>query len=1795
MKVLAKKLFDNFIINQRYYAIQTNGAYYAKDQFINQKTIERILENKESFLCYQEDFNLIKWICFDFDINKEIIENGQFQENEQILYSELIEAIKRLTKFLDLKDIDYLLEFSGNRGIHLWILFESPITRQDGYIIFQTILDQADIGLNTKIFSLDKYPKSLYSKTNTDKGTGVKIPLSFHQKSQKYSFLFNDINDFSINKSGVLKLDTDFIAMQLQIIEDYKKQKKKDLFDKLSICQEDIEKEKNNFLHTKVITFDDKDLNTIITSLNQCQHLNVLFSKAKPNEKERRIVVGLLGQLKDKNEYIGKKLLYSYFLTREGAIESIIKQRLLHAHKFCPPTCDFFRNEYNINCTCSNIVQTPLEFLEGFSYLPEEIFGFDEELFYSIRDSQKKYTKQNDEIALYHTLNNLSRFEYTQIKSHIETFLHGDYKFDHTYTFIRQEQKKHRTLHAISAKDKLVTTYAIKLLDSIFYKHFSSRSFGYKFNPSFRQHDIFENWLKQWKIYVKELKTIIYADDYQDYYVLKLDLKSYYDSINLEKLHIELNNEILHNYHQQIINEHEKKVFLQVTGNLLKLSKQINNNSDQGLPQGPAYARYLAEFHLSSLDNIIEKQIEAIGHYYRYVDDIFIIMPTKKDIDTIENSLIQHIDTKYLVINENKLYKGTINNFKEFFTDYIDNTKYFIDHVSKHQNLFSKTTIHSASSKLLKLIKDKDNSVNDKNLTFLFTHLHDSNLVINKREELEEYIINQPIGRGSFFNIFWRYYFNKYSINTIDFSKFINLEGLKRECFLHSLTLAIRHLKNIQNDSLKKLLDGFLSTNISSLDKLMILEIYMINQSLFNETIINLIGDETSIYNDLILSSFPKELHPSILETIATNITELDQRTKFDYLYNIMLFAEHDDLNLLKRFSKIFLDTINTIVNSEPKITIEYLTQEPHLFKYIQILYLSTLFYDIEEGDFENIIYPAWRNLLYNVKETIKSGKLDISKLYYWKEKIKACPLKNSNVNILMTLLRDKNNKLSGPFGDDFNVIDNFFDSLIELIYLENVGGIAALEDLQEIKKFLIEEKKVIYLEWLDGEESVYFPTKDICIKNSIHNDITILRHKNRILVRLNNDFTFQNNIDYLTEEVNEQEVIFAGKYKTIIYSFQYEDFEQPFTQTYHDLFDFIKKIIETHEKLSSFTQKYFHENKFINYFYQNFHQHIKTGSPLIPYDGFLKYFVKDNFHNEKNETNYFNNLIEQIDNSNLCFFRNDTSGIFSNFKDHFFPMYGFNDYHKRMTYLIDVAKKIQIKKPNTIFDLEEYLIDTILSILEKESKNNFFTFFQIYLSFNRQQDKKYVLFHVDDNSIIETSNLALYFQTIKQALEKNGNVSALFEELQSKLVKKVQKLEEFIEVTRLKYEVGDEDIEVTINDDTIKYQQIQYLLLNDEQLNFINATEQNLDEFKEAKLFYWNSGNEYKLILIPDILESIHSKINQRKRLYQSQKEKCLFKPLISLDELKLDDNFSNAVNVLNNHYRYSNEKFKDTESIEFHLFNWLRCFGNEKEIKALLYVIAHHQYISATDAQKFIALIKSYKITDDYFITTLKNTKDHNGTHRLITLQTDDADLWQQINLDEFPTKVMTTDKNKIIFLADNSISGGQIKKAFQKYYLNDIYDPNQLKDGYFPINETRFNEFKTKIRSLQQIVFLCVVYTNKAKQAIQEYFTSIGFHGEILFEGNEKDYEQCIFEGLTERENKEIFTQIILNKDFMEANFEIHEKDKNFLEYGFDPTKIQNRNLLARVNSMPKMRFHIFTHQPKYYEYSLFYFIR
>ena len=118
-KRIAEKLYDLLVINSYAAAIQQpDGRYITKYFPLNSFVIEEMLKNHGSMGCYQQGYKTgrIKWICFDFDSDS---------KNNPDIESMFSEMVSPFLDILDRLSISYLTEFSGRRGIHVWIVFDS--------------------------------------------------------------------------------------------------------------------------------------------------------------------------------------------------------------------------------------------------------------------------------------------------------------------------------------------------------------------------------------------------------------------------------------------------------------------------------------------------------------------------------------------------------------------------------------------------------------------------------------------------------------------------------------------------------------------------------------------------------------------------------------------------------------------------------------------------------------------------------------------------------------------------------------------------------------------------------------------------------------------------------------------------------------------------------------------------------------------------------------------------------------------------------------------------------------------------------------------------------------------------------------------------------------------------------------------------------------------------------------------------------------------------------------------------------------------------------------------------------------------------------------------------------------------------------------------------------------------------------------------------------------------------------------------------------------------------------------
>ncbi|MET0321564.1 MAG: hypothetical protein ABW069_12660, partial [Duganella sp.] len=130
---------------------QQDGTYRKTFGGASIAFLKKVLTERKSVALYQKNIDrTIKWICYDFDIIKAFLDKKSFEEGR----AELISSVRSFCVGLDDLEIPYLLEFSGNRGYHVWITFEEKITYQMGYEIQQALLAKIDPKFSHRIVAL---------------------------------------------------------------------------------------------------------------------------------------------------------------------------------------------------------------------------------------------------------------------------------------------------------------------------------------------------------------------------------------------------------------------------------------------------------------------------------------------------------------------------------------------------------------------------------------------------------------------------------------------------------------------------------------------------------------------------------------------------------------------------------------------------------------------------------------------------------------------------------------------------------------------------------------------------------------------------------------------------------------------------------------------------------------------------------------------------------------------------------------------------------------------------------------------------------------------------------------------------------------------------------------------------------------------------------------------------------------------------------------------------------------------------------------------------------------------------------------------------------------------------------------------------------------------------------------------------------------------------------------------------------------------------------------------------------
>ncbi len=227
----------------------------------------------------------------------------------------------------------------------------------------------------------------------------------------------------------------------------------------------------------------------------------------------------------------------------------------------------------------------------------------------------------------------------TNICNILKKLKNGTYKMGKYTTFTIYEPKQ-RVVKSLPYTDRIVQQwYIYEFIKPYVMKRFISDTYACLDNKGTHAA------VKRVKKYMQLMKR-----KYDDYYVLKCDVKNFFNSIDKD---------ILYSIMKKIIKD---KKLLDLT------YKFIYDGEEHGIPIGNYTSQYFANIYLDILDHYVKEKLK-IEYYVRYMDDFIILVPDKFQANYLMNK-IQKFLIERLNLNLNSKSKYYPNNMGVNFCGY---------------------------------------------------------------------------------------------------------------------------------------------------------------------------------------------------------------------------------------------------------------------------------------------------------------------------------------------------------------------------------------------------------------------------------------------------------------------------------------------------------------------------------------------------------------------------------------------------------------------------------------------------------------------------------------------------------------------------------------------------------------------------------------------------------------------------------------------------------------------------------------------------------------------------------------------------------------------------------------------------------------------------------------------------------------------------------------------------------------------------------------------------------------------
>lgn len=1761
---VSEKLFKYFSSDQPFYAKQKDdGKYEKKYGFLTEGLIEKLLIDKGSIAVYQkqQDFT-VKWLCFDFDILKEHLDSD-IREKAEV---ELTKSVRSFASYLNDNNIPFTLEFSGNRGYHLWIFFDDKVLYSTASNILEKLVEMSGLTYDKSLVSLDKFPKT--PKPSSGVGLGVKLPLSHHKKSKTYSYLI-DKSAKHLTNEKISVLNEDLLNRNLEILNNIKYAYISDIEKVLGCFFPKSEYFIDSSLLVKSIKTSKKiSYKDVIEHWEKSKLISPLSSKIKNghnlNNNERQLIVGILHRLGN----IGISIIHSIFSTMENYNKSITQEAIESLNGY------YFPNQSMIEHYLDTRLEEDLETdcligmcIPNFESYESADFEFSIQDIDIVRKSELNYLYSNDEVKSRLISDDLINKTNLSLLLDFYKVLNKEKPLDF-YRHIRIEESKNRELISLGSSERVATSLLTKQISKFLDVDFGNFSHGYQINKGFNNLHIFKPWLKQWHGFISNISNAIDEPLFRDCYIVKTDIKSFYDSIPHSRLQRILLGETNSAFSSKIkrLKSSEFEKYKQIINALIDVTKKTNKGNI-GLPQGPAYARYLAELYLSEID-LIFKELYYNGKvflYQRYVDDIFFICEFNQHAEEQLKVLKNTLSTLGLTLNTDKTIIKKIEYSKSDFDNYKSQSKYTVESVNKEITIANENQKEMALEEFINLI-ESDSAQHD--LSFIFSHLREIPELDEMKLDIIPEVINSGIGRGSMYRNMFNFLIQ--SPNSFQFLlSEIEFNVLQSEVITSAMLDAYEsdHTKWNQFHSQVEFIENKLNFSDLVEENLCYISLYYgytPKYKISKDTYFKVLSkpNTNKIFSNIdLFTSFELELNE------IDNLPDL-----VNILYSIG-FSIDTNSNLIKFAMDTLIDKL-AIEKISGRIDIHdsknLLTDELVLSKLYSFLCLITIAYSDSELSNSDIT-SYWEICIKSFDELKHEHSFNAIE---WANYLDFLSVDYARLNYVLSHISEGG--LIRGVEDKRNLFLNYNSVLLVHFILEDTKNTSShIELTDEIKKKLVETSS--FYSWLlDKKGTEIFPcNKDWFDSNALKNGTIVLKNGEQILIRKKgNDYTHQENVkpdkfgysdlvvDY--DLLNLTSLESSIKNKEPKYRIEFLSKLTNGSSSLPAIFTKDPVLFKDSSKL--FSDEFTYTEQII---FESKNKSVTTpAATIINYiDSYFKALSDINEFENKIYNKYFLKLDSYI----------DKNKFYTELSKLYIPN-NIEDYEIGVDLLCSAAIYNSLESTNSIDKISLFLKQYV-----KIHNENYFNMsvFAVDKSMTPSQSSldKFIDALINSPTLISSVaysgldfNLANDFKKLKSDIEHIISQTYLHAEGVS--------LQDFSLAHSHRYKT----IEKTINIDGKDIHHDNFEVINLSSMSISKPNIRNTSDLRGAdKIYFYNSVDGYVVLPIPASLNMAWKIISERyNQLITQQSRQTSYQIINDVNKVRALPKFSNASYVIEEHNQILSDE------AESRLSRWLISVP-ETERELVIKLISAHECMTKNDMNEFIAKV-STAIEKQEQVLMIKNPEDYNGTHRIFY-----QDINNKLNraLKLFSPIYANSCVNRnttVTFVVDNILSGTQFISAM-KYYAGETqnYPKNS---NLYKVDRKDRSKISKFFKNLERINIITVVYNttglNRIKHELQSFMPNLK-----SVEVSGKDIKGNAFFGTTTHlsaKDKKQISEFLLNNEKRKSLY-----DSLGIKFDLDQRQYASQeelnkvNLVSRYCSMPKRCF-LFLVAPSIFDRSL-----